>query len=140
METSRLNIVLQGVNVEDGARVCSPHFEVFHQKEETKRSRRGFENSAWKSLKQRQYAKSGPVHFRAQRTVGSRGGVEASLSYVAAKESLSSNLSSLVSSQSSMGVSIKHHVTQPKADSHMAAILFLTASQTSVLLCSSQEQ
>lgn len=46
METSRLNIVLQGVKVEDGARICAPYFEVFQQKEETKRWRGSFEKSA----------------------------------------------------------------------------------------------
>lgn len=104
METSRLNIVLQGVNVEDGARICAPHFEVFHQKEETKRSRGNFEKPAWKSVKQRQHVTSGPVHFRAQRMAGEG----SPLSYVAAKESLSSNLISLVSLLPSAGASMKH--------------------------------
>lgn len=66
METSRLNIVLQGVNVEDGARICAPYFEVFHQKEETKRWRGSFEKSARETVKQRQHIKSVPVHFRAR--------------------------------------------------------------------------
>lgn len=57
METSRLNIVLQGVNVEDGARVCAPYFEVFLQKEETKRWRGSFEKSARETVKQRQMLK-----------------------------------------------------------------------------------
>lgn len=50
METSRLNIVLQGVNVEDGARICTPNFKVFDQKEETKRSRGNIGKPAWKSV------------------------------------------------------------------------------------------
>lgn len=66
METSRLNIVLQWVKVEDGARICAPYFEVFHQKEETKRWRGSFEKSARETVKQRQHVKSGPGHFRAR--------------------------------------------------------------------------
>lgn len=42
METSRLNIVFQGIKVEDGARICTPNFEVFYQKEEIKKSRMNF--------------------------------------------------------------------------------------------------
>lgn len=55
METSRLNIVLQGVNVEDGAGICAPHFKVFHRKEETKRSRENFGKPVRKSVKQTQH-------------------------------------------------------------------------------------
>lgn len=46
METSRLNIVFQGINVEDGARVCAPNFEVFYQKEEINKSRMNFKMPA----------------------------------------------------------------------------------------------
>lgn len=32
MQTSRLNIVFKGIDVEDGARICAPNFEVFYQR------------------------------------------------------------------------------------------------------------
>lgn len=31
MQTPRLNIVLQRINVEDGARICAPNFKIFPQ-------------------------------------------------------------------------------------------------------------
>lgn len=46
METSRLNIVFQGIKVEDGARICTPNFEVFYQKEEINKSRINFKKSS----------------------------------------------------------------------------------------------
>lgn len=46
METSRLNIVFQGINVEDGARICAPNFEVFYQKEEINKSRMNLKKPA----------------------------------------------------------------------------------------------
>lgn len=113
METSRLNIVLQGVNIEDGARICAPHFKVFHQKKETKSSRGNFGKPAWKSVKQTQQIKSSLVHCKVQRKVVGVGHSRQaerhnSLSHVAAQEHLSSNLSSLISSSlPSIEVSMK---------------------------------
>lgn len=49
METSRLNIVFQRIKVEDGARICTPNFEVFYQMEEIKKSRMNFKKSASES-------------------------------------------------------------------------------------------
>lgn len=131
METSRLNIVLQGVNVEDGARICAPHFEVFHQKEETKRSRGNFEKPAWKSVKQRQHVTSGPVHFRAQRMGG---GVPTFICGCQRKFVIKFDQPSFFAAQRRS----LHEapMTQPKAGSQMAAIFSPTASpkpSTSVL-------
>lgn len=39
MQTSRLDIVFEGIDVEDGARICAPNFEVFYQREEINKSR-----------------------------------------------------------------------------------------------------
>lgn len=96
METSRLNIVLQGVNVEDGAGICAPHFKVFHREEETKRSRGNFGKPVWKSVKQIQHIYSSSVHCRVQRMVvvvvmvgySRQAERHNSLSHVAAKEHL----------------------------------------------------
>jgi hypothetical protein len=53
MQTSRLNIVFQGINVKDGAWICAPHFEIFHQKEEINKSRRKFLKPATKRDKEK---------------------------------------------------------------------------------------
>lgn len=49
METSRLNIVFQGIKVKDGSRISTPNFEVFYQKEEINKSRMNFKKSASES-------------------------------------------------------------------------------------------
>lgn len=139
METSRLNIVLQGVNIEDGARICAPHFKVFHQKKETKSSRGNFGKPAWKSVKQTQQIKSSLVHCRVQRKVvvghSRQEGRHNSLSHVAAQEHLSSNLSSLISSSlPSTELSMK------QVDMYVAAIFSSTASPIPTLLCSTPKQ
>lgn len=51
-ETSRLNIIFQGIDVEDGAGICAPDFEVFYQKEEINTSRVNLSKSAPKGVKQ----------------------------------------------------------------------------------------
>lgn len=38
-QTSRLNVIFQGIDIEDGARICAPNFEVFYQREEINKSR-----------------------------------------------------------------------------------------------------
>lgn len=50
MEASRLNVVLQGIDVEDGARICAPDFEVFYQKEEINKSRMNFKKHQRQSI------------------------------------------------------------------------------------------
>lgn len=48
MQTPRLNIVLQRINVEDGARICAPNFKIFFQSTE---SIRQTNNKGSKSMK-----------------------------------------------------------------------------------------
>lgn len=50
MQTPRLNIVLQRINVEDGARICAPNFKIFPQSIEMVRQTKN-KNKGSKSMK-----------------------------------------------------------------------------------------
>lgn len=75
VETSRLDIVLQRVNVEDGARICAPNFEIFTDRKKStnkeeclKASTRVNQAKAWKEgMWNAKGHRANPLCYRPQR-------------------------------------------------------------------------